>query len=64
LQFHAGLGEERDSGVQVADDDGNVVHPLDSHAAQHRIAASCQAGAEETRGPGDPDGTDPQYDAQ
>ena len=31
FQLHAELAEERDSRVQVVDDDGDVVHPLNSH---------------------------------
>jgi hypothetical protein len=31
FQLHTELGEERDSRVQVVDDDGDVVHPLNSH---------------------------------
>jgi hypothetical protein len=31
VQFHAELGEERDGGIQVVDDDGDVVHPLNGH---------------------------------
>ena len=34
FQFHAELGEERDGGVQVIDDDGDVVHPQNGHARQ------------------------------
>ena len=33
FQLHAEFGEERDSGVQVVDDDGDVVHPLNSHVS-------------------------------
>ena len=40
FQLHAELGEERDGGVQVVDDDGDVVHPLNGHARQHMTAAS------------------------
>ena len=32
LQLHAELDEERDDGVEVLDDDEDVVHPLDRHA--------------------------------
>jgi hypothetical protein len=49
FQFHAELGEERDGGVQVVDDDGDVVHPLNGHVSEHMTAASRQCGAE---GPG------------
>ena len=31
FQLHAELGEECDSRVQVVDDDGDVVHPLNRH---------------------------------
>jgi hypothetical protein len=51
FQLHAELGEERDGGAQVADDDGDVVHPLNGHVAQHMTAASRQTGAEGTGGP-------------
>src|SRR5215471_19119024 len=30
LQLQAELGEERDGGIQVVDDDGDVVHPLNA----------------------------------
>jgi hypothetical protein len=33
-QLHAELGEERDSGVQVVDNDGDVVHPLNCHGSE------------------------------
>ena len=36
FQLHAELGEERDSGIQVLDDDGDVVHPLNGHACEHK----------------------------
>ena len=49
FQFHAELGEERHGGVQVVDDDGNVVHPLNGHVSEHMTAASRQCGVE---GPG------------
>src|SRR5205814_2104846 len=52
FQFHAELGEERDGGVQVVDDDGDVVHPLNGHVSQHRTAASRHSGAEGTDGLG------------
>jgi hypothetical protein len=50
FQLHAELGEERDCGVQVVDDDGDVVHPLNGHVCQHTAAASRQPGAEGTDG--------------
>src|SRR6267143_1064702 len=31
LKLHPKLGEERDGRVQVVDDDGDVVHPLNGH---------------------------------
>jgi len=36
VQLHAELGEERDSRIQVFDDDGDVVHPLNSHVSDYR----------------------------
>jgi hypothetical protein len=50
FQFHAELGEERDGGVQVVDDDPDVVHPLNGQVRQHTDAASRQPGAEGTDG--------------
>jgi hypothetical protein len=50
FQLHAELGEERDGGVQVVDDDTDVVHPLNGHVRQHTDAASRQPGAEGTGG--------------
>jgi len=50
FQLHAELGEERDGGVQVVDDDPDVVHPLNGHVRQHTDAASRQPGAEGTDG--------------
>jgi len=50
FQLQAELGEERDGGVQVADDDGDVVHPLNGHVSRHRIAASRRSGADGTDG--------------
>jgi hypothetical protein len=50
FQFHAELGEERDGGVQVIDDDADVVHPLNGHVAQHTNAVSRRSGAEGTGG--------------
>jgi hypothetical protein len=44
FQFHAELGEERNGGIQVFDDDGDVVHPLNGHVREHkqrRAAGSC-----------------------
>jgi hypothetical protein len=38
FQLHAELGEERDSGIQVFDDDGDVVHPLNGHVCEHKTA--------------------------
>jgi hypothetical protein len=35
FQFHAELGEECDGGVQVVDDDADVIHPLKGHVRQH-----------------------------
>ena len=46
FQFHAELGEESDGGIQVVDDDANVVHPLNGHITQDRTAASRQSGEE------------------
>jgi hypothetical protein len=40
IQFHAELSEERDGGVQVIDDDADVVHPLNGHVAQRRPGAA------------------------
>jgi hypothetical protein len=34
FQLHAELGEERDRRVQVVDDDGDVVHPLNAHVSE------------------------------
>jgi len=48
FQFHAELGEELDGGVQVVDDDSDVVHPLNGHIAQLTTAARRQSGAEGT----------------
>jgi hypothetical protein len=39
FQFHTELGEECDGGVQVVDDDGDIVHPLNGHVSQHMTAA-------------------------
>jgi hypothetical protein len=50
FQLHAELGEECHGGVQVVDDDGDVVHPLNGHACQHTAAVSRQPGAEGTDG--------------
>jgi hypothetical protein len=50
FQLHPELGEERDGGVQVVDDDGDVVHPLDGHVCERMTAASRQPGAEGTDG--------------
>src|SRR5713101_6920587 len=36
FQLHAELGEERDSRVQVVDDDCDVVHPLNGHVSEHK----------------------------
>jgi hypothetical protein len=36
FQLHAELSEERDSRVQVVDDDADVVHPLNSHPSEHK----------------------------
>ena len=36
LQLHAELAEERDSRVQVVDDDGDVVHPQKGHVVDPR----------------------------
>jgi hypothetical protein len=38
------LGEERDSRVQVVDDDGDVVHPLNGHLSDHKPAVSRRSG--------------------
>ncbi len=38
FQLHTELGEECDGGVQVVDDDGDVVHPLNGHVCQHTKA--------------------------
>jgi hypothetical protein len=35
FRFQAELGEECDGGVQIVDDDGDVVHPLNGHVRQH-----------------------------
>src|SRR5712691_2074549 len=45
FQFHAELGEERDSRVQVVDDDGDVVHPLNGHVSEHKERGSPQVGS-------------------
>ena len=50
FELQAELGEECDGGVQVVDDDGDVVHPLNGHVAQHTNAASRQSGAVGTDG--------------
>jgi hypothetical protein len=50
FQLQAELGEERDGGVQVIDDDGDVVHPLHGHVCQHRTAASRRSGVDGTDG--------------
>ena len=39
-----------DGGVQVVDDDGDVVHPLNGHVCQPTAAASRQPGVEGTDG--------------
>jgi glycosyltransferase involved in cell wall biosynthesis len=44
FQLHAELGEECHGGVQVVDDDGDVVHPLNAHARQHMATTSRQSG--------------------
>ena len=54
FELHAELGEECDGGVQVVDDDGDVVHPLNGHVCQHTNAASRQSGAVGTDPPWDP----------
>jgi hypothetical protein len=36
FQFHAKLGVERDGGIQVFDDDGDVVHPLNGHVFERK----------------------------
>src|SRR5215510_12071807 len=36
FQLHAELGEERDGGIQVFNDDGDVVHPLNGHVFEHK----------------------------
>src|SRR6266436_5291200 len=36
FKLHADLGEERDSRVQVVDDDADVVHPLNGHVSEHK----------------------------
>src|SRR5208283_4932320 len=38
FQFHPELGEERDSRVQVVDDDGDVVHPM-NHVSLRELGA-------------------------
>ncbi len=48
--LHAELGEECDGGVQVVDDDGDVVHPLNGHVCPHTAAASRESGVEGTDG--------------
>ncbi len=50
FQLHAELGEERDGGVQVVDDDGDVVHPLNGHVSQSTTAASRQSDVDGTDG--------------
>ena len=47
FQLHAELGEECDGGVQVVDDDGDVVHPLNGHVGQPTAAASRLSGVKE-----------------
>ena len=37
FQLHAELGEELDGRVQVVDDDGDVVHPLNGHGGEPRV---------------------------
>jgi hypothetical protein len=34
FQLHAELGEERDGGIQVVGDDGDVVHSLNGHVGR------------------------------
>jgi hypothetical protein len=36
LEFEAEFGEERDSRVQVVDDDADIVHPLYGHASEDK----------------------------
>jgi hypothetical protein len=36
LQLHAEIGEERLGGLEILDDDENVVHPLNRHTAELR----------------------------
>src|SRR6185312_14376236 len=46
LGFEAQLGEERDSGIERLDDDADVVHPLQRHAAivaDRNCAVRCSA---------------------
>ena len=50
FQLHAELGEECDGRVQVVDDDGDVVHPLNGHVSKRITAASRQSGVEGTDG--------------
>src|SRR5438132_5946128 len=40
FQLHAELAEERDSRVQVVDDDGDVVHPLNGHVSEDKDGGS------------------------
>ena len=36
LQLHAKLGKERAGGLNVLDNDADVVHPLNRHIPEHR----------------------------
>jgi hypothetical protein len=49
FQLHAELGEERDSRVQVVNDDGDVVHPLNGHVSDHKPAVSRPSGVRRSR---------------
>jgi hypothetical protein len=42
VQLHAELDEERDSSLEVVDDDTDMVHPLDRHVADPRTR-TCRA---------------------
>jgi hypothetical protein len=44
LQLQTKFDKERDSSLEVIDDDADVVHPLDRHVPEHRDAVVCQNG--------------------
>src|SRR5438309_1147452 len=52
FKLHAELGEERDSRVQVVDDDGDVVHPLNGHVSEHNDRRWWGSGGQKPELPG------------